>query len=258
MNVRKKDSDPDYTVKTVDKAFEVLDIICDADEGVSLAHLASRLDMTRNGAFRILRTMLAKGLVEQDQQSGNYRLGICSVPLAYKMLKITNVANYAHPALEHLARRHDEAVYLTVLKDDDVLFLDMVDCEQQIKTASLLGRLVPFFSNAAGMVMKSLDSRDLVERLLKKKKKGAQDLELLDRELTEIRKRGVAVNMGGLGDGIISVAVAVKDYTGRVVGAITLIAPSFRMLSSRIENEIIPSMLEEANILSGKFGYSPA
>lgn len=256
MFAHAKDSDPDYTVKNVDKALEILEILSESEEGISLSLLGSRLSMTRDRVFRILRTMHAKGLAEQDPHTGHYRLGLRSIPLAYKMLKINNVATYAHPALEELARRHGEAVYLTVLKDDEVLFLDMVDCGQQIKTASLLGRLVPFFSNAAGMVLKSLDSRDLLERLIKKK--GAQELEKLDQELSEIRKRGVAVNLGGLGEGVISVAVAVKDYTGKVVGAITLIAPSFRMLSSRIENEIIPSMLEEANLLSGKFGYSPA
>jgi len=43
-----------------------------------------------------------------------------------------------------------------------------------------------------------------------------------------------------------------------VIGAITLIGPSVRMLTDRLEKEIIPSLQEGAGILSGKFGYAPA
>jgi len=171
-----------------------------------------------------------------------------------------SVVNYAHPILEELVRKHDEAAYMTVIQDADVLFLDMVDCDQAIKAAPLVGKRFPFFSNAAGKVMKSLDSQDLLERLLKKvtRKSDRPDLDKLNLELSEIRASGVAVDRGGLGEGIISVAVAVKDYSGKVVGAITLIGPSFRMLAERIENEIIPSLLAGGELLSEKFGYAPA
>ena len=260
MQKNKIDSDRDYSVKTVDKALELLEILSDYEDGIGLAPLAARVGITRNGTFRILRTMCTKGLVEQDEQNGNYRLGFCSATLGRKLLKNMNVINYAHPVLEDLANRFDEAVYLTVPRDDEVLFLDMVDSRQQIKAAPLLGRLLPFFTNAPGKVMKSLDSRDLIERLLKRigRKKGALELEKLDLELNEIRCSGVAIDRGGLGEGIISIAVAIKDYSGKVIGAITLIGPSFRILSERIENEIIPTLKEGADLLSGRFGYCPA
>jgi len=54
------------------------------------------------------------------------------------------------------------------------------------------------------------------------------------------------------------VAVAVRDYAGKVVGAITMLGPSFRMFAERINEEIIPSMLQEAELLSKRFGYAPA
>jgi DNA-binding IclR family transcriptional regulator len=52
------------------------------------------------------------------------------------------------------------------------------------------------------------------------------------------------------------VAVAVKDYAGKVIGAITMLGPSFRMLSERLEQEIIPSLIEGADLLSMKLGYA--
>ena len=249
-----------YSVKSVKNALEVLEILAEYEYGVHLGELATKLKLSLNCTFRIMKTLAEKGLVEYDQQQGLYRLGAFSATLAQKLLKSISVVSYAHPVLEELVRRHDETAYMTVIKDNDVLFLDMVDCGHPIKASSLVGRRLPFFTNAAGKVMRALDSRDLLEKLIKKsgRHKKMPDMEELDAELQQIRRSGVAIDREGLGEGIISVAVAVRDYAGKVVGAITLIGPSFRLLADRLDNEIIPSMQEEAEMLSMKFGYTRA
>ena len=177
--------------------------------------------------------------------------------MAQHILKSANLIKLAHPILEELARKHDEAVYITVMNNDEVLFLDMVDSFQQIKTTTLVGRRFPFFTNAAGKAIKAMSSTDMIERWGKRKSSltAIPDVKKLESELRSIRQTGVAVDVGGLGEGVCAVAVAIKDYAGKVVGALTLLAPSFRMLQERLEAEIIPSMLESAEILSMKFGY---
>jgi len=247
-----------YTVQSVNKALELLEALTEFSSGLKLAQLAEKVGENRNKTFRLLSTLCDKGLVERE--GATYRLGIYSMTLAQKFLKNAHVINYAHPILEELARKHSEAVYMTVIKDDEVLFVDMVDCEQKIKATSFVGRRFPLFTNAAGKVMKALDSRDLLEKMFKKRgrKSGNPEMDRLESELTAIRARGVAIDIGGLGEGVISVAVAFRDYAGKVVGAITLIGPSFRMLAERLENEIIPSMLEGGELLSEKFGYARA
>ena len=247
-----------YTVQAVAKAFDLLDIIASHSSSQSLGQLADKIGLNRNKTFRLLSTLCEKGLVQRESDAGAYHLGISSVTLAQNLLKNSSVVSHAHPIMEELARKHDEAVYITVIKDDEVVFLDMVDCGQQVKATPLVGRRFPFFTNAAGKVMKALDSRDLLDKISLKqwKKTGVQDVEDLASELKEIRARGVAIDCGGLGEGIISVAVVVRDYAGKVVGAITMLGPSFRMLTERLENEIIPSLLEGGEILSEKFGFA--
>jgi DNA-binding IclR family transcriptional regulator len=160
--------------------------------------------------------------------------------------------------MEELARRHEEAVYLTVLLGEEVLFLDMVDGAQTVKTAPLVGRKFPCLSNAPGKVIKALESADLLEKYFRKgrRKMAPEEFARLASELVEIRQNRVAVGHDGLGEGVIEVAVAIKDYAGKVVGAITLLGPAFRLFAERIEKEIIPSLLEGADMLSMKFGYA--
>ncbi len=249
-----------YTVQNVNKAFELLEILADHATNPSLAQLSQRVGLSRNKTFRLLSTLCEKELVEREDVTGTYQLGISSVALAQKFLMNSNVVNYAHPIMEKLAKKHDEAVYMTVIKGDEVLFLDMVDCEQKVKAAPLVGKSYPFFSTAAGKVMKALDSTDLLEKLFNRgaRKGECLDMVSLASELNEIRTTGVAVDSGGLGEGVISVAVAVRDYAGKVVGAITMLGPSVRMFTERLEDEIIPSLLEGAEMLSEKFGFARA
>lgn len=251
-----------YTVLTVHKAFEVLEYLSESPTDTCLQTIASKVVMTRNKAFRLLATLCENGLIEQDKSSGSYRLGMNAFSLAQKLIRNSYVINLAHPVIENLAKKHGEAVYMTVIKGDDVLFLDMADCNQQIKAVPLIGKTFPFFTNAAGKVMKALESTEAIEWIVSKKRGKAMNItnpEHLVSELLEIRSNGgIAVDSGGLGEGVSSVAVAVKDYAGHVIGAITMLGPSFRFLKKRIEKEIIPSLIEGAAIASGKFGYMPA
>ncbi len=245
-----------YSVQAVIKAIDLLEFLAQDGASPTIPVLAKKLEISRNKAFRLLATLEDKGLVEQSADNGTFHLGLQAFEMAQHILKSDNLISMAHPILVELARKLDEAVYITVMNNDEVLFLDMVDSFQQIKTVDFVGRRFPFFTNAAGKVIKSVSSIDIFGR--GPRKKGIPNLKELEMELEEIRQKGVAVDFGGLGEGICAVAVVVRDYAGKVVGALTLLAPSFRMLQERLEEEVIPSMLEGAEQLSMKFGYTRA
>lgn len=247
-----------YSVQAVVKAFDLLEILSAEGSNPTVPLLAKKLELSRNKVFRLLATLEDRGLIERDEATGTYRLGLFAFEMAQHILKSASLIRLAHPILEELVKKHDEAMYITVMNNDEVLFLDMVDSFQQVKTVPLVGRRFPFFTNAAGKAIKAMSSADVLERMGKRQasKSGIPDIKKLESELWDIRQKGVAVDFGGLGEGICAVAVAIKDYAGKVVGALTMLAPSFRMLQERLDREIIPSMLDGAEVLSMKFGYA--
>lgn len=245
-----------YSVQAVSKTIELLESLAEDGGRPTVQVLSTKLGLSRNKTFRLLATLEDKGLIERDEDNGAYRLGLQAFEMAQHILKSTSLISLAHPIMAELARKLDEAVYITVMSNDEVLFLDMVDSFRQVKAADLVGKRFPFFTNAAGKVIKSVSSIDLFGRT--GKKRSIPNPIELEKELDEIRKKGVAVDFNGLGEGICTVAVVIRDYAGKVVGALTMLAPSFRMLQERLENEVIPCMLEGAEQLSMKFGYSRA
>jgi len=248
----------EYTVQAIVNAFDLLEALTDENANPTATLLAQKLKISSNKLFRILVTLEQKGLVEHDKVTGNYRLGISAFGMAQHIMKSASIIRIAQPIMEELVRKHDEAVYFTIVNNDEVLFLDMVDSFQQVKAVPFVGKRFPFFTNASGKVIKAMSSSDALENVSKRQasKSGITDMQRLESELNAIRKKGVAVDINVLGEGICSVAVAIKDYAGKVIGALTLLAPSFRMLQVRLEQEIIPSMLEMSEELSMKFGYA--
>ncbi len=250
-----------YSAQAVVKAIDLLEALASEELSATVPNLAKVLKMNRKKMLSLLDTLEEKGLVERDEHLGTYQLGLQSYSMAQRILKNANLIRIVHPVMESLSKKHDEMVCFTVLDRDEVFFLDVVGSVQQMKGNEMMGRRFPFFTNAAGKVIKSLSSLDLLGRLPGRRKKSLPELPdpvKLQQELDEIRKRGIAIDVGGFGDGVCTVAVAIRDYAGKVVGALTMLVPSIRLVSERLETEIIPSMLEGAEQLSGQFGYTRA
>jgi IclR family transcriptional regulator, KDG regulon repressor len=263
------------------KAVELLELMADGGANGSLSELARRAGLSRYKTLSLLAGVGSKGMVECALESGRYDRE-CAALLGVRLLENAGELKHARPAvesflrqqheatwrsimkdarpvMESLAREHNEAMYLTILKGDEVLFLDMVDCLRPVRAEPFVGKRLPFFSNAAGKVMRAIDSWDLLEKIGKRwsgSRGGFPDLAPFFSELELIRQKGVAVDCDAMGEGIITVAVAVKDYAGKVVGALAMIGPSVRLLGERLEEEIIPSLLLNGELLSGKFGYA--
>jgi DNA-binding IclR family transcriptional regulator len=198
--------------------------------------------------------------VERNEQ-GIYHPDLLAVAVGMgRLLSKMGMLVHARPILDELARKHGEAVYLTVLRDDEVIFLDVADYAQHEQAASFVGKRAPSLASAAGKAIRALQSRDLLAKIFRgrRMKEMVYDQERLFAELDAIKSSGVAVDMGTLEEGLSSVATAVRDYAGKVVCALMVVGPSFRMVAGRIENEIIPSLVEGAELLSMKFGYAKA
>lgn len=247
-----------YPEQSIVKAIDLLEALAADEITATVPELSKALKLSRKRMQVLLDALEDKGLVERDEQLATYHLGLNSFSMAQKILKNADILKIVHPVMASLASKHGVAVCFTVLDKDEVLFLDVVDMVEQVNAADMVGRRFPFFTNAAGKVIKSVSSLDLIERFNHRRRPKnliPPDPKQLQKELHEIRKAGVAVDIGGFGDGICTVAVAIRDYGGKAVGALTMLAPAIKMVQERLEKEVIPSMQEGAELLSMKFGY---
>lgn len=242
---REKES---YSIQSVDNALDLLEALCDEGEEVRISQLSQRLGMNKTSIFRLLATFENRGYVEKEQRSGKYRLGLSAYEIGQKFLSRMGLLRKAKPVIERLARECNEALYLAVPKENEVLMLDMVDTMQQVKIIPLVGNRYPITGPSAGRVILAGSEKHRSNCTL-------EALADLDIELKRIREAGGCIDAGVLGEGIASLSVPLIDAQGNVPGSLCMVGPEFRLTAEKINENLLPLLLEAGVVISSKLGY---
>jgi DNA-binding IclR family transcriptional regulator len=248
-------------VRSVDRAAALLLALGDSHGEAGVTELARRLGLHKSTASRLLATLQRRGLVEQDDETGKYRLGLVVIRLAEKAERTLDLRGIAMPELERLARLTHETTGLGVLEGDALLTVAQADGPNLIAVGDWTGRPSPLHGVAAGKVlMASLAEREvlrIVRRgLVAHTERTLVELEPLLEELARIRRRGYATALGEYEIGLNAVAAPVQDARGNVVAAVNVWGPAFRLTPRRIP-ELATQARQAAAAISVRLGATP-
>ena len=93
----------DAAVRSVDRAAALLVCLAEADGSASVTDLSHALDLHKSTVSRLLSTLERRGLVEQDRESGHFRLGVGIIRLAQSAERTLDLRAIALPEMEALA-----------------------------------------------------------------------------------------------------------------------------------------------------------
>jgi len=144
---------PSYTLHTLQKGLADLEALAAAEGDLTLTELAHRLKESRSGVFRLLRTLQERGYVQQDAESMRYRLGLRAWEVGCKAVRQTGLLEAAQPVLKWLAHVTGETSILAVLRDTDVLYLDVVHTPSPLRVCLEPGSWAPVYATASGNAM---------------------------------------------------------------------------------------------------------
>ena len=249
-------------VRSVDRAAALLLALGESHGEAGVTELARRLGLHKSTASRLLATLEKRGLVEQDEESGKYRLGLVVIRLAERAERTLDLRSIAMPELDRLARATRETTGLGVLDGDQLLTVAQADGPNLVAMGDWTGRCVPVHSVAGGKVLlASLPEREvlrLVRRGLDRfTDKTIVNLEPLLEELARVRRRGFATAFGEFDAGLNAVAAPVHDARGQVIAAVDVWGPAFRVTPRRVP-ELVQQVRETAGAVSVRLGGTPA
>src|SRR3982751_4678369 len=89
-------------VRSVDRAAALLLALGESHGEAGVTELARRLGLHKSTASRLLATLQRRGLVEQDEETGKYRLGLVVIRLAERAERTLDLRGIAMPELERL------------------------------------------------------------------------------------------------------------------------------------------------------------
>jgi len=196
------------------------------DGGLGVVRIAQIVGREKSQVSRALRTLDQAGLVERDEGTREYRLGWRLYALAARGAGQRLLA-LAPPVLHDLVAALGETAHLTVRDGDAVVTLLTESSPRVVRAIEWTGRTVPAHCTSAGRAL----LLDHDERSLRALLGGRE----LARRIAAARALGYAAIDGEFEDGHVGVAAPVRDFCGRIVAALNVSAPAFRLGGRRLD-----------------------
>ncbi|MEX0427371.1 IclR family transcriptional regulator [Nocardioides sp. DS6] len=201
---------------------------------LGVSEIAAKIGLHKSTVSRILSTLEAEDLVERDEASKRFRLGLGIIGMAGPLLADLDVRRVAYPYLGDLSRRVGETVALMVWDGSEAVCVEQVPSRRQVKHTTPLGTRYNDAASSSVQVFLAHFDAVAVRRLLTAgaiELSGVSEatLEAYAGRLRDVVERGYAINYGETSLEEVGVAAPVVDHRGDAVAAVLVSAPRFRV-----------------------------
>lgn len=243
-------------MQLLERAMTIAKVLAsEASEGsLSISELSTKCDLPLSTLHRILKAMIAQGMIEQDSQTKHYRLGTIWMELGLQVYDTMDYISKIRPELERLAREVEESVYLSKPAGLDTIIIERIDsAANPIRIYDQLGIRIPMHIGAANKALlaslPTVEAKEIMQQLV-----PMEEMAELEAQLEQIRLQGFAISHGERTAGTSSVAVAVFNGFGEIIGAVSIGFVSFNVSEEHI-NFLTQRLVETGKRVSTKLGY---
>ena len=246
-------------IQSIERAAAILRLLSGRSRRLGVAELAGELKLPKGTVHGILRTLHSVGFVEQDGETGKYRLGAALLHMGSSYLDGNELRSRALNWADALATQSGESVRIGTLHDNLVLVVHHVFRPDDSLQALEVGSLLPPHATALGKVLLAYHrylGEGLGEQGLASYTAGTiTDGYRLAEELEQISRRGWASEVEELYLGMASIAAPIEDRSRVVVGAIGISGAVERMCEGRAPRpELVGYVRDSARAISRELG----
>jgi IclR family transcriptional regulator, KDG regulon repressor len=253
-------SDTAYTVKSLVKALNILDVLAEEDSPYTLTKLSRRLHLHVSTVHRLLANLSRHGFVEQDPVTGGYQLAFRLLRMGLRVLDRLDFRRVALPLLRELNQRTKETVHLAILQGMQAISIEKFDSPQPVGLDARLGGVLPLHCTGVGKTLLAYHEGELLENLAEPPgfarltPQTLTELPKIRHELERIREQGYALDQEEAVVGLRCVAGPVFDHKGQIVAAFSVAGPAMRMTPEHV-SEIAQMVQETSRQISFRLGF---
>ena len=256
------DADLKSTVLSLAKGFRVLERFTAAEPELNLSEIAERADLDTGTAFRIVRTLVLLGYLEQAEGGKRYRLALKVIDLGFNAIARMDLHSLARPILRSLVSPVCEAASIGVIDGPDVIYIDRVQAGfSPLGITRGIGSRVPAYCSAVGHAILAYLPLEHRLKILNSKERVKLTpgtlvtiAEIEDR-LAKVRELGYAMSDQALVLGVRALAAPILDREGFALAALSIGASSFHCSLEEFENSA-DRVLDGARFLSRALSVS--
>lgn len=253
----------DALLGSVRNAARVLRAFSTADQELGVTELSRRLDLSTSTVHRLVATLAAERLLEQDRATGRYRLGLALYALGTAVTEHVDLHQAALPVLTTLRHSTGEMVHVAVLDGLEVIYVERLESHHMLPIFRRVGHRLPAHGTSSGKVLlAALEREDLLVRLggvtlEARTPRTITDPAALLAELDRVAERGWASNEEEGHAGVVSVGAPLRGADGSVIAALSVVGATARMQGATMRRHRA-LLVESAAVISHRLGHRPA
>lgn len=247
-------------LSSVRNAARVLRAFTHADQELGVSELSRRLGLGKSTTHRLVATLEAERLLEQDPQTGKYRLGLALYELGTTVTEHVDLHQAALPVLTTLRHQTGEMVHVAVLDGLEAVYVERLESTYLLPVFRRVGHRLPAHWTSSGKVLLAALPRPELERRLRGIALDARtthtitDHQALVKELEVVARQGWASNIEEGELGVSSVGAPLRGADGSVIAAVTVVGSSERINTTTMLR-YRSAVLEAAAVISRRLGY---
>ena len=237
--------------QTLHRAASIVRLVASRNRaGMRLTDVVKFSGLQRPTAHRILKGLMAEGLLAQDPESRMYCLGPLVFELGLAAAPQFNLCDICRPSLQRIAEKTEDTLFLSVRSGHDSVCIDRKEGSFPIKTLTLdVGERRPLGAGASGVAMLMPLPDEAVQEIVRAnaiRLVGYYHLTVpaLVEALAHSRALGYAWNDAHLADGAATLGLPIVNRYGHPFASITVGAIIGRMTETR-RAEVVSILREE-------------
>lgn len=252
----------DQLLGSVRTAARALKEFTAADVELGVTEIARRIGTSKSTAHRVLATLAAERLLEQNPYTGRYRPALALYEIGTTVTEHVDLHRAALPVLTTLRHRTGELVHVAVLDGLEVVYVERLESHHMMPIFRRVGHRLPAHVTSSGKsLLAALPREELLRRL-----EGVQleartprtitDVGELLAELDVVARRGWASNREENALGVVSVGAPIRGADGTVIAALSVVGALPRMRGSTL-TQCAQLVVEAASVISSRLGHHP-
>lgn len=242
-------------------SLRLLKAFSDEDAEIGISSLAQRLGLAKSTVHRLASTLIGADMLEQNPETGRYRLGLALLELGALVRRNMDVSNEAKPYLRMLRETTGETVHLAILDHASVFYVTKLESKQAIRMSSEVGARAPVHCTGDGKALLAFQPEEFVEEVIdyglpERTPHTITDPKALRRDLAAIRSRGYAIDNEESELGLRSVAAPIQSESGAVIASLSIAGPAHRISKKTLVSHA-REVVKAADAISQRLGYRP-
>jgi DNA-binding IclR family transcriptional regulator len=249
------------TIATVERAADILmHFASSPSPDLGVTEIAEELGLSKAAVHRVLASLRSRGLVDLDERTRRYSLGLSAMKLGLTYLERIDIRRIARPYLQELSDRTSETATLSIpVGDRHRIYVDQVTPTREVIMTVTLGEPYPLHAGASSRALLAFMPEERIEAYINSgpleslTARTIIDPQRLREDLEMVRKQGWAQSTGERKNGAASVAAPVRNHEGYAVAVVSVCGPMERFQTEI--DDCREALLHTARVLSRRYGF---